>query len=103
VVTFILRTQRKKRYRLEEKLETIRQALLVFRKNYREQKPHWRQFETIVQRYHRLCEQLHVGAHYYRLEQSVDGVDFSFRKDAYQVGEAMALFGKNIIVTDNTA
>lgn len=102
VVTFNPRTQRKKRYRLEEKLETIRQALLVFRKNYREQRPHWRHFETIVQRYHRLCEQLHIGAQYYKLEQSGDGVDLSFRKDAYQVGKAMALFGKNIIVTDNT-
>jgi len=102
VVTFNPRTQRKKRHRMEEKLDTIRQALLGYRRNYREQRPHWRHFDTIVQRYHRLCEQLHIGAHYYRLELSDDGTDLSFRKDAYQIGKAAALFGKNIIVTDNT-
>jgi transposase len=102
VVTFNPKTQRKKLYRMEEKLEDIRQALLGFRRNYREQRPYWRNFETIVQRYHRLCEQLHIGSQYYKIEQSHDGTDFSFRKDAYQIGKARALFGKNIIVTDNT-
>ena len=102
VVTFNPKTQRKKRYRMEQKLERLRQALLTFRRNYREQRPHWRSFEAIVQRYHRLCEQLHIGAHYYRIQQSSDGTELSFRKDVYQIAKAEALFGKNIIVTDNT-
>jgi transposase len=102
VVTFNPKTQRKKLHRMEEKLETIRQSLLVFRRNYREQRPHWRNLETIIQRYHRLCEQLHIGSQYFKLEQSSDGADLSFRKDVYQIGKARALFGKNIIVTDNT-
>ncbi|MDY6868757.1 MAG: IS1634 family transposase [Chloroflexota bacterium] len=102
VVTFNPMTQRKKFYKLEEKIESIRQALLFFRRNYRERRPHWRNFETIVQRYHRLCEQLHIGSQYYKLEQSSEGRDLSFRKDSYQIGKAKALFGKNIIVTDNT-
>lgn len=102
VVTFNPKTQRKKLYRLEEKLERIRQMLLVFRRNYREKRPHWRNFETIVQRYHRICEQLHIGSQYYKLEQSSEGADLSFRKDPYQISKAKALFGKNIIVTDNT-
>jgi transposase len=102
VVTFNPKTQRKKRYRMEQKLERLRQALLTFRRNYREQRPHWRSFEAIVQRYHRLCEQLHIGAHYYRIQQSSDGKELSFRKDVYQIAKAEALFGKNIIVTDNT-
>ena len=102
IVTFNPKTQRKKRYRMEQKLERIRQALLTFRRNYREQRPHWRNFEAIIQRYHRLCEQLHIGAHYYRIQQSSDGKELSFRKDVYQIAKAEVLFGKNIIVTDNT-
>jgi len=102
VVTFNPKTQRKKRYRMEQRLESIRQALLTFRRNYREQRPHWRNFEAIVQRYHRLCEQLHIGAQYYQFTQSSDGTELSFRKDVYQIAKAEVLFGKNIIVTDNT-
>ena len=101
VVTFNPRTKRKKLFRLEDKLERIRRELLVFRRNYREKRPHWRNFDTILQRYHRLCERLHIGAQYYRIEQSTDGAEISFRKDAYQVGKSEVLFGKNIIVTDN--
>ena len=43
-----------------------------------------------------------MGSQYYTIEQGGDGRDFSFRKDAYQIEKAKALFGKNIIVTDNT-
>ena len=58
--------------------------------------------KTILQRYHRLCEQLHIGSQYYKIEKSGESIDLSFRKDPYQIGKAKALFGKNIIVTDNT-
>lgn len=37
-----------------------------------------------------------------RNNESGEGTDLSFRKDPYQIGKAKALFGKNIIVTDNT-
>ena len=101
IVTFNPRTWRKKRYRMDQKLETLRQALLQFRLNYRQQRPHWRDFDTIVQRYHRLCEEMHIGSQYYKLEKSKEGRELSFRKNAYQIEKAEALFGKNIIVTDN--
>ncbi|WP_446012130.1 hypothetical protein [Candidatus Electrothrix sp.] len=39
---------------------------------------------------------------FFHFEQSSGGCDFSFFKDAYQIGKAKALFGKNIIVTVNT-
>ena len=55
-----------------------------------------------MQRHHRLCEQLYIGSQYYKLEQSSEGTDLSFRKDPHQIGKAKALFGRNIIVTDNT-
>jgi transposase len=55
-----------------------------------------------VQRYHRLCEQLRIGSQYYRIEQSTDSSEISFRKDPYQTAKSEVLFGKNIIVTDNS-
>ena len=101
VVTFNPKSQRKKLLRLKEKLERIRQALIGFRRNYREQRPHWRNFETIENRYRRLCEQLHIGSQYYKLKKNSD-TELSFRKDVSQVNKAVSLFGKNIIVTDNS-
>ena len=100
VVTHNPKTQRKKLYRLEEKLEKIRQGLLEFRKNFREQQPHWRDFRSIVVRYGRMCEKLHVGTQYFTLVKEGEH-DMSFRKDLYQISKAKALMGRNIIVTDN--
>jgi transposase len=101
VVTSNPKTKRKKLYTLEQKLETIREALLEFRRNFREKRTQWRSFEVIKERYMRLCERLHLGAQYYSLELDESENDFSFRKDQYQIAKAEALAGKNIIVTDN--
>ncbi len=102
IVTFNPKTRRKKLLRFEEKLEKIRRELLFFRRNYRNKQRHWRNFDIIVQRYHRLCEQLRIGSQYYRIEQSTDSSEISFRKDPYQTAKSEGLFGKNIIVTDNS-
>jgi transposase len=103
VVTYNPRTARKQTYTLQRKMESLRTTLLEFRRNYRENRPHWRSPETIKERYLRACEKLHMGAHYYELEfgDRRKAPDMSFRKDHYQVAKAEALFGKNIIVTDN--
>ena len=103
VVTHNPTTMRKKIYTLERKLESLREALLEFRRAYREGRPHWRNPEAILERYARLCEKFHVGTQYYRIEFG-DGrkaPDLSFRKDVYQITKAQSLFGRNIIVTDN--
>jgi len=52
----------------------------------------------------RLCERLHVSSELFILEfdQSDDGLSMSFRKDPYQVIRKQTMFGKNIIITDNT-
>lgn len=102
VITFNPKTRHKKLIRLEEKLEKIRRELLCFRRNYRDKQPHWRNFDIIVQRYHRLCEQLHIGSQYYRIEQNADASEISFRKDPYQAAKSEVIFGKNIILTDNS-
>ena len=103
VVTYNPRTARKQTYTMARKLETLRATLLEFRRNYRERRPHWRSVEAIQERYLRACEKLHIGSQYYQLEfgDLRKAPDMSFRKDHYQIAKAEALFGKNVIVTDN--
>ena len=103
IVTYNPKTARKKSYTLDQKLETAREALLEYRRLYREQAPQWRSPEAIRERYLRLCEQLHIGGQFYEIEfTGPRGTpEMSFRKDHYQRAKAESLFGKNIIVTDN--
>ncbi len=104
VITYNPATARKQTYTLECKLDTIREQLLSMRTKVREHKPHWRNPDAIKERYIRLCEQLHVPADLYSLQFSStsDGLSMSFRKDVVRVERKQALFGKNIIITDNT-
>lgn len=103
VVTHNPTTARKKAYTLERKLDTVREALLEFRKKYREARPHWRSPDSVRQRYERLCERLHIGSQYYRIDfgDRRRAPEMSFRKDDYQVQKSQALHGRNIIITDN--
>ena len=102
VVTYNPKTARKKRYTLDQKLEVLRTTLLEYRRAFRERQPHWRDPDAIRERYLRECERLHIGAQYYRLEfAQSDPPEMSFRKDLYQIGKSEALFGRNVIVTDN--
>jgi transposase len=103
VVTYNPATARKKVYTLQSKLEAIRQELLAMRAKVKEQAVHWRKANVIQERYVRLCERLHVSSELFILEfdQSADGLSMSFRKDPYQVSKKQAMFGKNIIITDN--
>lgn len=100
IVTHNPRTARKRAYTLERKLDSIRETLLEFRRRYREQRPHWRSSDAIVDRYHRACERLHISSRYYDIEFS-DAPDMSFRRNSYQVSRSERLFGRNVIVTDN--
>ena len=69
----------------------------------REKAPHWREPEAVKERYLRLCGRLHVASDLFVLEfdQSKQGLNMSFRKDAYKVSRKQVMFGKNIIITDN--
>ena len=103
VVTHNPATARKQNYNFESKLETIRQELLIMRNKVRDKAPHWKKPEAIQERYLRLCERLHVSSEFYtlRFEHTNDGLSMSFRKDPYRVSRKQAMFGKNIIITDN--
>jgi transposase len=104
VVTHNPVTARKQDYTFQSKLETIRQQLLIMRNNVREKAPHWKNPDAIRERYVRLCERLHVSSDYYTIgfEHTHDGLSMSFRKDPYRISRKQTMFGKNIIITDNT-
>jgi len=104
VVTYTPATARKQDYTFQSKLDTIRQQLLIMRNKVREKAPHWKKHEAIRERYVRLCERLHVSSDFYTLsfEHTKDGLSMSFRKDVYKISRKQAMFGKNIIITDNT-
>lgn len=103
IVTYYPRTARKKLYTFQSKLETLRQELLSMRSKVREKAPHWRNPDAIKERYLRLCERLHISSDLYALkfEKSKSGLSMSFRKDPYKIEQKQAMFGKNVIITDN--
>jgi hypothetical protein len=74
------------------------------RAKVRDQAARWRKPDVIRQRYLRLCERLHMPSKLYELnfEQSGEALSMSFRKDAVFVGRKQSMFGKNIIITDNS-
>lgn len=104
IVTHTPASARKQAYTFAEKLEAIRQELLIMRAKVKDKAPHWRNEEAVRERYIRFCEQLHMASQLYELEfeQSPDGLTLTFRKNAYLVSRKKAMFGKNIIITDNT-
>ena len=104
VVTYTPATARKQNYTFKSKLDTVRQQLLMMRNKVREKAPHWKKEEAIRERYLRLCERLHVSSDFYMLnfEHTKDSLSMSFRKDVYRISRKQAMFGKNIIITDNT-
>jgi transposase len=104
IVTYTPASARKQAYTFADKMEALRQELLVMRAKVREQAPHWKDEQAVRQRYLRLCEHLHLSPDLYLLSftHGPDGLTMSFRKDVYQVGKKEERFGKNIIITDNT-
>jgi len=104
IVTHTPVSARKQAYAFADKLEAMRQELLAMRAKVRDKAPHWRNEEAVRERYIRFCEQLHMTPQLYELEfaQSPDGLALTFHKNAYLVSRKEAMFGKNIIITDNT-
>jgi transposase len=104
VVTYTPATARKQSYTFQSKLDTIRQQLLMMRSKVREKVPHWKKQKAIQERYVRLCERLHVSSDFYTIsfEHTKDGLSMCFRKDIYRISRKQIMFGKNIIITDNT-
>lgn len=104
IVTYNPSSRRKQEYTFNDKLEVIRRELLSMRTKVRDRAPHWRNEEAIKERYLRLCERMHMPSELHELtfEKSDDGLSMSFRKNAYLAERRQSMFGKNIIITDNT-
>jgi transposase len=104
IVTHTPASARKQAYTFADKLEAMRQELLVMRTKVRDKAPHWRNEEAVRERYVSFCEHIHMTPQLYELEfeQSPDGLLLTFRKNTYLVNRKQAMFGKNIIITDNT-
>ena len=104
IVTYNPSSHRKQEYTFNDKLEAIRQELLSMRAKVRDKAPHWRNEEAVKQRYLRLCVRMHMPHELYELtfEHSKTGLAMNFRKNRYLVGRKQAMFGKSIIITDNT-
>jgi len=103
IVTHTPASARKQAYTFADKLEAMRQELLAMRAKVRNKAPHWRNEEGVRERYDRFCEHIHMTPQLYELEfaQSPDGLSLTFRKNIYLVSRKQAMFGKNIIITDN--
>ena len=104
VLTYNPRTARKQEYVFAEKMAQMREELLSMRALVREGAPHWRDAERVKERYARLCERLHIPTHLYEVsvEKTSGGLRMEFKKNQYEVEKRQQLFGKNMIVSDNT-
>jgi transposase len=104
VVTHYPPTARKQDYTFQAKLAQVRAELLVMREKANTSTPQWRNADDIQERYHRLCERLHISSDYYDLEftKRAGSLVMGFRKNHYAVDKKRSTFGKSIIVTDNT-
>jgi len=104
VVTYTPATARKQAFTFDRKLEEIRNELLLMRARFRAKEPHWRDPDTIRDRYLRLCERLHVRSDLFSLEfvDGKKGLAMGFKKNVYRVEQQYARMGKTIIITDNT-
>lgn len=100
VITFNPATQRKKIYKMMDKLEKISHELSVYQSKYNKGDPHWRDKDKILDRYYRLCERLHISHKFYDVEFTDSG-EMVYGKNHKEIESSTETMGKNIIVTDN--
>lgn len=103
IVTHNPATARKKTYTFDAKLERLKQELEHMRSKVNANKPHWRDKAAVEERYIRLCESMHIGSDYFKIEIHPLGKTLGlwFTKDSGRIKKRKASFGRNIIVTDN--
>lgn len=104
VVTHYPRTARKQQYTFDSKLTQLRQELLSMREKVGGNIAHWRDEQTVRERYLRFCERLHISSAYYDLEFSTEcgQLTMGFRKNHYEADKKSRTLGRSIVVTDNT-
>ena len=103
VVTYNPRTAKKQSIVFEGKQETLREELLQMRSKVNAGQPHWKDEDSVRERYLKECERLHIPAAVYELsfEKNREGLKMTFKQNVYWLNKHTAVFGKSIIVTDN--
>jgi transposase len=103
LVTYNPRTARKMEYGFQEKMDSLRDTLIDYRKKVNSGQKFWKKEDDIRDRYLSECERLHMNPSLYELsfEKRDDGLRMQFHKNTYKEKLAHQRFGKNIIVTDN--
>jgi transposase len=102
VVTYNPLTATKQRHAFERRLTKLQAALYELRAKVRQGGVHWKKEGKIVERFHAVCEELHLPKDLYDLTFDHDGgrIAMGFRKNHYRIGRYIDRFGKNIIITD---
>jgi hypothetical protein len=73
---------------------------LEYRRRFNANAPQWRNAEVVRRRYRKLCEDAHISPNFY--DPDFEAGKMSFRKNSQEVDSAIALMGKDLIVTDNS-
>jgi transposase len=104
VVTYNPLTATKQRYAFDGKLQKLQTALYEIRAKVREGERGWKKEDTVLERYAKLCEELHMPHDLYdlRLERQNGQLSLSFRKNHYRIGRHIEKLGKNILISDRT-
>jgi len=104
ILTYNPAAARKQNYMLARKMEALEKELLSMSTKVNDKMPQWTDQRVIQERYLHLCQRLHIPAELYivTFDQSDNGLVMNFCKDADQVQRKQVMFGKNIIITDNT-
>jgi transposase len=102
VVTYNPLTATKQRYAFDGKLQKLQAALYEIRAKVREGERGWKKEETVLVRYAKIYEDLHMPCDLYDLsfERQNGQLSLSFRKNHYRIGRHIGKFGKNILITD---
>lgn len=91
VVTHNPSTAHKQEFVFDQKLEQLRTALIEMRGKVRDEAPHWKNPDNIRERYHRLCEHLHIDSDYYEIsfKKTENLLSMSFCKNLYRVNRKL--------------
>ncbi|MFH1888107.1 MAG: IS1634 family transposase [Pseudomonadota bacterium] len=103
VVTYNPRTAAKQRYRFDEKLAQIQEALFEMRSKLRHRDRGWTRPGDVEKRYRKFCETIYMPSDLYDVDFEKDhlGWKMGFRKNHYRISKHIQKFGKNVIVTDH--
>jgi transposase len=105
IVTHNPPTAAKQRYAFDKKLLTLQEKLLDLKEKVKSQKKHWIDADRIEEHYAEECRKLHLPKELYdvSLEKRKKKWRLLASKNHYRIGLYIEKFGKNILITDQSA